>query len=165
MIRNSGVFIESVIFLSLFTSRLPTLSAEKVSIVCLLTLLLKQLHRSHVCLLDKKVISEAFTNELEVIGLWSHLPLVHALFTLNTEDSNGDFCGIQQSHIQLHLKKLEFSGKVHWIYLIQEFHNLSWITEINELFHDILIDWDAPVYAKTLQSYGFASKNVVLSNK
>ncbi len=35
----------------------------------------------------------------------------------------------------------------HWIYLIHEFHNLSWITEINELFHDILIYWDAPVYA------------------
>ncbi len=32
---------------------------------------------------------------------------------------------------------------VHWIYLIHEFHNLSWITEINELFHDILIYWDA----------------------
>ncbi len=27
-----------------------------------------------------------------------------------------------------------------------EFHNLSWITEINELFHNILIYWDAPVY-------------------
>ncbi len=26
---------------------------------------------------------------------------------------------------------------MHWIYLIHEFHNLSWITEINELFHDI----------------------------
>ncbi len=35
---------------------------------------------------------------------------------------------------------------MHWIYLIHEFHNLSWITEINELFHDILIYWDAPVY-------------------
>ncbi len=35
---------------------------------------------------------------------------------------------------------------VHWIYLIHEFHNLSWISEINELFHDILIYWDAPVY-------------------
>ncbi len=34
---------------------------------------------------------------------------------------------------------------VHWIYLIHEFHNLSWITEINELFHNILIYWDAPV--------------------
>ncbi len=32
-----------------------------------------------------------------------------------------------------------------WIYLIHEFHNLSWITEINQLFHDILIYWDAPV--------------------
>ncbi len=29
--------------------------------------------------------------------------------------------------------------------LIHEFHNLSWIIEINELFHDILIYWDAPV--------------------
>ncbi len=29
--------------------------------------------------------------------------------------------------------------------LIHEFHNLSWITEINKLFHDILIYWDAPV--------------------
>ncbi len=35
---------------------------------------------------------------------------------------------------------------MHWIYLIHEFHNLSWITEINELFHVILIYWDAPVY-------------------
>ncbi len=34
---------------------------------------------------------------------------------------------------------------VHWIYLIHKIHNLSWITEINELFHDILIYWDAPV--------------------
>ncbi len=34
---------------------------------------------------------------------------------------------------------------MHWIYLINEFHNLSWITEIKELFHDILIYWDAPV--------------------
>ncbi len=36
---------------------------------------------------------------------------------------------------------------MHWIYLIHEFQNLSWITEINELFHDILIYWDAPVNA------------------
>ncbi len=28
---------------------------------------------------------------------------------------------------------------MHCIYLILEFHNLSWITEINELFHNILI--------------------------
>ncbi len=35
------------------------------------------------------------------------------------------------------------------IYLIHEFHNLSWITEINELFHDILIYWDAPVIYST----------------
>ncbi len=35
---------------------------------------------------------------------------------------------------------------MHWIYLIHEFHNLSWITEINELFYDILIYWDAPIY-------------------
>ncbi len=34
---------------------------------------------------------------------------------------------------------------MHWIDLKHEFHNLSWITEINELFHDILIYWDAPV--------------------
>ncbi len=34
---------------------------------------------------------------------------------------------------------------MHWIYLIHEFHNLSWITEINEIVHDILIYWDALV--------------------
>ncbi len=38
---------------------------------------------------------------------------------------------------------------MHLIYLIHEFHNLSWITEINELFHNILIYWDAPVYIFT----------------
>ncbi len=40
---------------------------------------------------------------------------------------------------------------MHWIYLIHEFHNLSWITEINELFHDILIYWDAPVHQSSLR--------------
>ncbi len=35
---------------------------------------------------------------------------------------------------------------MHWIDLIHEFHDLSWITEINELFYVILIYWDAPVY-------------------
>ncbi len=34
---------------------------------------------------------------------------------------------------------------VHLIYLIHEFHNLSWITKINEFFADIVIYWDAPV--------------------
>ncbi len=34
---------------------------------------------------------------------------------------------------------------MHWIYLIHEFHILSWIIEINELFHNILIYWDALV--------------------
>ncbi len=29
---------------------------------------------------------------------------------------------------------------------------MSWITEINELFHDILIYWDAPVYGFVLSS-------------
>ncbi len=32
------------------------------------------------------------------------------------------------------------------MHLIHEFHNLSWIIEMNELFHDILIYWDAPVH-------------------
>ncbi len=35
---------------------------------------------------------------------------------------------------------------MHLIDLIHKFHNLSWFTEINELFHDVLIYWDAPVY-------------------
>ncbi len=39
------------------------------------------------------------------------------------------------------------------MYLIHEFHNVSWITEINELFYDILIYWDAPVYIHTEQNY------------
>ncbi len=39
---------------------------------------------------------------------------------------------------------------MHWIYLIHKFHNLSWITEIYELFHNILIYWDAPVNKSTV---------------
>ncbi len=39
---------------------------------------------------------------------------------------------------------------MHWIYLIYEFHNLSWIAEINELFHDIQIYCDAAVYTVCL---------------
>ncbi len=42
---------------------------------------------------------------------------------------------------------------VHWIYLIHKFHNLSWITEINELFHNILIYWDAPVLVFIILGY------------
>ncbi len=59
---------------------------------------------------------------------------------------------------------------MHWIDLIHEFHNLSWITEINELFHDILIYWDAPVYLNsftvytTIQKFG-VSKLLVLFSK
>ncbi len=45
---------------------------------------------------------------------------------------------------------------MHWIYLIHKFHNLSWITEINELFHNILIYWDAPVYAH-IQKFGVSN--------
>ncbi len=37
------------------------------------------------------------------------------------------------------------TGKLLCIYLIHKFHILSWITEINWLFHNILIYWDAPV--------------------
>ncbi len=37
------------------------------------------------------------------------------------------------------------TGKLLFIYLIHKFHILSWITEINWLFHNILIYWDAPV--------------------
>ncbi len=33
------------------------------------------------------------------------------------------------------------------MYLIHKFHNLSWINEINEFSHNILIYWDAPVYS------------------
>ncbi len=47
---------------------------------------------------------------------------------------------------------------MHWIYLIHEFHNLSWITEINELFHDILIYWDAPVSASPVYLYKYFLK-------
>ncbi len=46
-------------------------------------------------------------------------------------------------------KDLTTSVCVHLMYLIHEFHNLSWITEINELFHEILIYWDAPVLSST----------------
>ncbi len=42
---------------------------------------------------------------------------------------------------------------MHLIYLIHEINNLIWITEINELFHDILIYWDAPVCGKWILMY------------
>ncbi len=44
-------------------------------------------------------------------------------------------------------KDLKTSVCVHWIYVIHKFNNLIWITEINELFNDILIYWDAHVYS------------------
>ncbi len=42
---------------------------------------------------------------------------------------------------------------MHLIYLIHKFHNLSWITEINELFHDIIIYWDALYLARMYYIY------------
>ncbi len=55
---------------------------------------------------------------------------------------------------------------MHWIYLIHKFHNLSWITEINELFHDIQIYWDAPVYTcKYFQNIGMYVYLYILHNK
>ncbi len=47
------------------------------------------------------------------------------------------------------------------MYLIHEFHILSWITEINELFHDILIYWDAPVYIYKKLHYGYYLYNYI----
>ncbi len=55
--------------------------------------------------------------------------------------SHTDEFGSHFERLQVHLNKWECRGKVH----LHKFHNLSWITEINELFHDILIYWDAPV--------------------
>ncbi len=66
---------------------------------------------------------------------------------------------------------------MHWIYLIHEFHNLSWITEINELFHDILIYWDAPacpiffgnvhilIYFVSIFVHAFSSQSLFLLYK
>ncbi len=51
---------------------------------------------------------------------------------------------------------------MHWIYLIHEFHILSWITKLNELFHDILIYWDAPVDINT--QYKLLNDSVKQSN-
>ncbi len=55
--------------------------------------------------------------------------------------SHTDEFGSHFERLQVHLNKWECRGKVH----LHKFHNLSWITEINELFHHILIHWDAPV--------------------
>ncbi len=44
-------------------------------------------------------------------------------------------------------KDLNYFSLCAFIYLIHKFYNLSWITEINKLFHDILLYWDAPVDA------------------
>ncbi len=42
-----------------------------------------------------------------------------------------------------------------WFNTVHEFHNLSWITEINELFHNILIYRDAPVYICSICIYKY----------
>ncbi len=46
---------------------------------------------------------------------------------------------------------------------MHEFHNLSWITKTNDIFHDILIYWDAPVnYSIIIQFVDLAIKNDLL---
>ncbi len=49
--------------------------------------------------------------------------------------------------------------------LIHEFRNLSWITEKNELFHDILIYWDAPVWLRCRDLWRPERGNKVISWK
>ncbi len=65
-------------------------------------------------------------------------------------------------------KTLTTSVCVHWIYFTHVFHNLSWITEINELFREILIYWDAPVKrccTECAQRYVFLWDQVALKVK
>ncbi len=51
---------------------------------------------------------------------------------------------------------------MHLIYLIHKFLNLSWITEINLLFHNILICWDAPVNVLNIWEPEYFNINVNL---
>ncbi len=43
-------------------------------------------------------------------------------------------------------KHLNISVCVEWMYTLYKFHFLNGISEINQLFDDILIIWPAPVY-------------------
>ncbi len=80
-------------------------------------------------------------------GVRRGLPCIHA----------GKFC-------ECYLFTKYTSVCVHLVYLIHEFHNLIWITEINEHFHDILIYWDAPVNIQTSYNDLFVLKIVRLSS-
>ncbi len=44
---------------------------------------------------------------------------------------------------------MKISVCVEWMYTLYKFHFLNGITEINQLFDDILIIWPAPVYTYT----------------
>ncbi len=50
---------------------------------------------------------------------------------------------------------------MHWIYLIHKFHNLSWITEINKLFHATLIYWDAPIVMNPKRPMSYSHRKSV----
>lgn len=65
--------MKSVIFLSFHLSKTPNTVCWE-SLYCVTSHIVPQTTTSlsfHVCLLDTKVTSEAFTNALEVISLWS----------------------------------------------------------------------------------------------
>ncbi len=44
---------------------------------------------------------------------------------------------------------IDLSVCVEWMYTLYKFHFLNGISEINQLFDDILIIWPAPVYIYT----------------
>ncbi len=48
---------------------------------------------------------------------------------------------------------------------IHEFHNLSWITEINELFHDIIIYWEPPASVLRRHIYVAKCKSILTNQK
>ncbi len=94
-----------------------------------------------------KMVSQFGSLDYTIMGKTADLTVVQKTIidTLHKEGKPQTFitkeAGCSQSAVSKHFNR----KLMHWMYLIHEFHNLSWITEINELFHDILIYWDAPV--------------------
>ncbi len=106
------------------------------------------------CGMEAQVSLTVAFNSSVIFGLLFLIFLLTIPHRFSTGFRSGEFAGQSSTPTHGHLTNFWCfwqctSVCVQWIYLIHEFHNLSWITEINELFHNIIIYWDAPVLLMT----------------
>ncbi len=78
-------------------------------------------------------------------GVFNIEPFHNILIFWDTEFGVFISCHLKSSKLK-EINTWNISVCVEWMYTLYKFHFLNGISEINQLFDDILIIWPAPVY-------------------